>query len=585
MKVYDAFLLGFFTDFLNRIDKLSPSDLKEFCRVEALNYLNKFDECLEYTKNNPLMFFSFKLSVFEYFPKFYNEKFLKVDNYFEHFKDILLKEFYDTINKDKILKSNPLSEVVICDIFVYMLDISNQFFESRLCFPEYLKLKKDIFNWLKQMEQRHTDSYEENISEENKIWKALIFERIGTVYSYYDKNKEKLYYELSLSCKPNVFALNDIINFNEEDNDEEAWNYLECFKKQWNYFKPIEDTEYYPIFNSIADLGDTHNITLQEQEKYYLLAIKIVEQMKYKAITESYPFYNLALLLEERKDFKKAEFYLKEAKKILEQACDIKIANIDDISKLLYFIDDFQDYLYELCKCQIYQKQKKSYEKPLSLMEDMRGKLDTLSREQSASINYYITLLKSKIYDIKKDYDEFIKIIEDCLKAEEGFLSKKQKSDLKSRLAYGYFNINAFDKYYKLITEAIDLDPENEYILKLLASLSFLKEISFLSKDHRKELRKSFIISAIILMLPIAIFFNFCIFLIFRKKDLNSLQFDTFLQILNSPFSIICFILAAIVFLIAFIRPIISKIEIKGIGIQFKEYELPSRERKSEYNI
>jgi len=80
-------------------------------------------------------------------------------------------------------------------------------------------------------------------------------------------------------------------------------------------------------------------------------------------------------------------------------------------------------------------------------------------------------------------------------------------------------------------------------------------------------------------------FFNFCIFLIFRKKDLNSLQFDTFLQILNSPFSIICFILAAIVFLIAFIRPIISKIEIKGIGIQFKEYELPSRERKSEYNI
>jgi len=580
-KGYDAFLLGFFTDFLNRIDELPSSDLKEFCRVEALNYLNKFDECLEYTKNNPLMFFSFKLSVFEWFPKFYNEKFLKVDNYFEHFKDILLKEFYDTINKDKILKSNPLAEVVICDIFVYMLEISNQFFESRLCFPEYLKLKKDIFNWLKQIEQRHTDSYEENISEEeNKIWKALIFERIGQVYSYYDKNKEKLYYELSLSCKPNVFALNDIINFNGEDNDEEAWDYLECFKKQWKYFKPIEDTEYYPIFNSIADLGDTHNITLQEQKKYYLLAIKIVERMEYKTISESYPFYNLALLLEEKKDFKKAEFYLQEAKKILEQACDIKIANIDDISKLLYFIDDFQDYLYELCKCQIYQKQKKSYEKTLSLMEDMRGKLDTLFREQSASINYYITLLKSKIYDIKEDYDEFIKIIEDCLKAEEGFLSKKQESDLKSSLAYGYFNINAFDKYHKLITEAIDLDPENEYILKLLASSSFPKEISFLSKDHCKELGKSSIISAIILMLLTTIF------LIFRNKDLNSLlQLDTFLQILNSPFGIIGSILAAAIFLITFIRPIISKIEIKGIGIQFKEYELPSRERKSEYNI
>ena len=582
MKVYDAFLLGFFTDFLNRINELPSSDLKEFCRVEALNYLNKFDECLEYTKNNPLMFFSFKLSVFKWFPKFYNEKFLKVDNYFEHFKDILLKEFYDTINKDKILKSNPLAEVVICDIFVYMLDISNQFFESRLCFPEYLKLKKDIFNWLKQMEQRHTDSYEENISEEeNKIWKALIFERIGQVYSYYDENKEKLYYELSLSCKPNIFALDDIINyFNEEDNDEEAWNYLECFKKQWKYFKPIEETEYYPIFNSIADLGDTHNITLQEQEKYYLLAIKIVERMEYKTITESYPFYNLALLLEEKKDFKKAEFYFQEAKKILEQACDIKIVNIDDISKLLYFIDDFKDYLYELCKCQIYQKQKKSYEKTLSLMEDMRGKLDTLFREQSASINYYITLLKSKIYDIKEDYNRFIKVIEDCLKAEEGFLSKEQESDLKSRLADGYFNINAFDKYYKLINEAIDLDPENDYILKLLASSSFPKEISFLSKDHRKELWKSSKISAIILMLPIAIF------LIFRNKDLNSLlQLDTFLQILNSPFGIIGSILAAAIFLITFIRPIISKIEIKGIGIQFKEYELPSRERKSEYNI
>jgi hypothetical protein len=141
-KGYDAFLLGFFTDFLNRIDELPSSDLKEFCRVEALNYLNKFDECLEYTKNNPLMFFSFKLSVFEYFPKFYNEKFLKVDNYFEHFKDILLKEFYDTINKDKILKSNPLAEVVICDILLYMLDISNQFFESGFCFPEYLNLRK-----------------------------------------------------------------------------------------------------------------------------------------------------------------------------------------------------------------------------------------------------------------------------------------------------------------------------------------------------------------------------------------------------------------------------------------------------------
>jgi tetratricopeptide (TPR) repeat protein len=576
MKVYDAFLLGFFTDFLNRINELPSSDLKEFCRVEALNYLNKFDECLEYTKNNPLMFFSFKLSVFKWFPKFYNEKFLKVDNYFEHFKDILLKEFYATINKDKILKSNPLAEVVICDIFVYMLDISNQFFESRLCFPEYLKLKKDIFNWLKQMEQRHTDSYEENISEEeNKIWKALIFERIGQVYSYYDENKEKLYYELSLSCKPNIFALDDIINyFNEEDNDEEAWNYLECFKKQWKYFKPIEETEYYPIFNSIADLGDTHNITLQEQEKYYLLAIKIVERMEYTTILESYPFYNLALLLEERKDFKKAEFYFQEAKKILEQACDIKIVNIDDISKLLYFIDDFQDYLYELCKCQIYQKQKKSYEKTLSLMEDIRGKLDTLSKEQSASMNYYITLLKSKIYDIKKDYDEFIKIIEDCLKAEEGFLSKELESDLKSRLAYGYFNINAFDKYYKLITEAIDLGPKNEYILKLLALSSFPKEISFLSKDHLKMILKNcFFIILPIMLLPVLY---------------SLLQLDTLLQISNSYFGIFCFIIAGAIFLITFIEPIISKIrkiEIKGIGIQFKEYELPYRERKSEYNI
>jgi len=223
----------------------------------------------------------------------------------------------------------------------------------------------------------------------------------------------------------------------------------------------------------------------------------------------------------------------------------------------------------------------------------MRGKLDTSSREQSASMNYDITLLKSKIYDIKKDYDEFIKVIEDCLKAEEGFLSKKQKSDLKSRLAYGYFNIHAFDKYYKLINEAIDLDPENYYILKLLASSSFPKKISFLSKDHRKELWKSSKISAIILMLPIAI--SFAISLISGNEDLNSLlqelnsllQLVTFLQILNSSFSkicFICFILAAI-FLIAFIRPIISKIEIKGIGIQFKEYELPSRERKSEYNI
>jgi tetratricopeptide (TPR) repeat protein len=575
MKVYDAFLLGFFTDFLNRIDELPSSDLKEFCRVEALNYLNKFDECLEYTKNNPLMFFSFKLFVFEWFPKFYNEKFLKVDNYFEHFKDILLKEFYDTINKDKILKSNPLAEVVICDILLYMLDISNQFFESGFCFPEYLKLKKDIFNWLKQIEQRHTDSYEENISEEeNKIWKALIFERIGQIYSYYDKNKEKLYYELSLSCKPNVFASNDIINFNGEDNDEEVWDYLECFKKQWKYFKPIEDTEYYPIFNSIADLGDTHNITLQEQEKYYLLAIKIVEQMKYKTIIESYPFYNLALLLEEKKNFEKAEFYLKEAIRILEQACDIKITDVDDINKLFLFIDDFQDYLYELCKCQIYQKQKKSYKKTLSLMEDIRGKLDTLSRKQSASMNYDITLLKSKIYDIKEDYDEFIKVIEDCLKAEEGFLSKEQESDLKSRLAYGYFNINAFDKYYKLITEAINLDPKNNYILKLLASSSFPKEISFLSKDHLKMILKNcFFIILPIMLLPVLY---------------SLLQLDTLLQISNSYFGIFCFIIAGAIFLITFIEPIISKIrkiEIKGIGIQFKEYELPYRERKSEYNI
>ncbi|MGD9901785.1 MAG: hypothetical protein AB7S47_00205 [Desulfurella sp.] len=292
METHDTFLLGFFTDCLNNLDNQgSHTDLELYYRLQSLFYLNKFDkyyEFIQHFEENPevkqfqfitsldttypyiiakMLRFSFKLFAFDYSPKVCSELklFSNDKTYYDNFNE-LLKEFNEIqykMQKGKNIQ-NELFVVVLLGIFSYILGISETFFEKfrenkTIAFP-YLDIKRKIFSMLQEIEQYYYNDYnnKEN-KEESVIWKSLILYLIGDVYSYYDefKFKEILLYEQSLSLKPNVFALDRILNYYIDDEKEEfALSYFKNFEKTINPCKLLIETEYKPLLELIVEINE-----------------------------------------------------------------------------------------------------------------------------------------------------------------------------------------------------------------------------------------------------------------------------------------------------------------------------------------
>ena len=596
METHDAFLLGCFTDCLKNLNNQdSQTDLELYYRLQSLCYLNKFNEynqLINSFEENPeakqfliktleldianidiitkMLRFSFKLFAFDYSPKVCGEFKLFSNNktYCDNFND-LLKEFneiQDKIQWGKILK-NSFFVAVLLDVFSYILGISKTFFEKfgenkSIAFA-CLDIKRKIFSLLQEIEQYYSNDYnnEEN-KEESIIWKLLISYLIGDVYYYYSgfKFKEILLYEQSLSLKPNVFALDRILNYyNDNKKEEVALSYFKNFEKTINSCKSLIETEYYPLLGSIAEID---GIGFDKNEIYERI-ISFIENLESKTIAESYPYYNFALLKQEKNNFKDAENYLEKAKKILEETCEL--SNISELGQkdkeiLIYFIDDVRDYLYELCKCQINQKNKRSYKSTIKILENVKSVLP--NGRKKTQTDYDITFLESKIADSEKDYKKLVKTIENFLNNKENYISKKEKSELKSRLAYGYLKLQDLEKYNSLIKEAIELDHENKFALQLISMVP--QQTEFLSKTHIKEIAGSFIIACIMLLVAVHLF---CISCIYEDPD--------------SRILITGFIVFSLIIGIPYIKPIIKKLSIKGIGeIEF----LPSKANK-EANI
>jgi hypothetical protein len=182
---------------------------------------------------------------------------------------------------------------------------------------------------------------------------------------------------------------------------------------------------------------------------------------------------------------------------------------------------------------------------------------------KTTQTDYDITFLESKIADSKKDYKKLVKTIEDFLNNKENYISKKEKSELKSRLAYGYLKLQDLEKYNSLIKEAIELDHENKFALQLILMVTQQTEqTEFLSITHIKEIAGGFIIACIMLLVAVHLF---CIS-IYEDPD--------------SRILIIGFIVFSLIIGIPYIKPIIKKFSIKGIEIEF----LPSKANK-EANI
>ncbi|MGB9763722.1 MAG: hypothetical protein ACPLW7_07045, partial [Minisyncoccia bacterium] len=103
-KSYNSFLLGFFTNFINSSQDIKPSDLKDFCYLESLFWLNRFDDYLEKLnsidkENRKLFTLCFKLFALDYISSFYSKNFLNSESYdYEIESKKLLKDFYEVID-------------------------------------------------------------------------------------------------------------------------------------------------------------------------------------------------------------------------------------------------------------------------------------------------------------------------------------------------------------------------------------------------------------------------------------------------------------------------------------------------------
>ncbi|AEE14723.1 Tetratricopeptide TPR_1 repeat-containing protein [Thermodesulfobium narugense DSM 14796] len=586
--IYNAFLFGFFTDFLKSSEDLPDSSLKDFCRLESLFWLNDFDEYFEYIKElsskdasiGYLLEFNFKLFTLNLIPKIYVEKIKKSDNY-EYQKEFksLLPEFYRILEKplDKDISTFCLK--VLLDIFCYILGIAKNLFSIKeIPFSEYIKLKTNIFTKVQQIESEFQNQNFD--SEEYRIWQALIYKGIADVYSYYDEfsHMERLYYEKSLSVRENIFALLDLVDYIYSDDDKyEAWNYLKNFEKYFNYEKVLNETKYLIYFDTKAQFSEYQS--KQELKDNYLKAIRLIEKMKYKTISESYFYYNLGLSLEDEKDYLRSEENFNKALEILKNACQIPDlsykSNTKNRKNLIYFLYDFEDYLYELCLCQINLNKLEDYEETLGNMENIKNELSSQGyQEEKADISYDITLLKVKNFENnlekdKKGYKELIEIIEKCLVENKVLLSNEQKAKLKVRLAIVYLENDSLDKYNELIKKAIDLDPDNKAVLKIIG-MKNQQKTKFLSNEHWWEIAKSFSIPVVIFILIFAIV---CLSENYFVPELPGLIYTLFIVIV---------IVYCLLPVITFIYPIISRISISNVAIDFAD--IPHKDRKSDFH-
>ncbi|MGC8791496.1 MAG: hypothetical protein ACP5PO_08350 [Desulfurella sp.] len=555
-------MFGFFTDFIQKSQDIKPSDLKDFCYLESLFWLNRFDDYLEKLnsidkENRKLFILCFKLFALDYIPSFYSKNFLNSESYdYEIESKKLLKDFYEAIDFRLDQKFTYLPFVMF-DIFVYVLQISKTLFENhKLSFSEYINLKLNVMQKINQIETDYND-----LTNNNQIWSALFYNRIADVYSYYEEFSHKtiMYYEKSLSAKLNIFALHGLVDIlYDKDKKDEAWKYILNFEKSLNKnlycdlaIENIEKTEFYDFFD-LKSRFSTYQ-SLQDEMNNYMKAIELIEAMPHQTIVETYPIYNLGLLLSKKeKKYCLAEKTFKRSLELLEKATGIDIKQLDN-KNFVFFLNDFQDYLYEICNCQIELKKQEDYKNTLTKLENIKYKLDYVEyRNERASIDYDIALLESKINTKNNNYDNLIQRIEKTLKENENFLSEEQKSDLTARLAYSYFQTDNINKYNELINEAIALNPQNEIILKIATPNTHKY---FLSKDHLKNFYKSFLYGAPFLVL----------FLLFVCVGL-------YLKKLPDVLLITTLILSFILSLVTFLEPIIKKFSFgtKGFEIEFK---------------
>ncbi len=349
----------------------------------------------------------------------------------------------------------------------------------------YLSLKKNTLNFVETIIDKYST---QNEDDEMRTRKFLIFYFVALLYDALDfKDKAIEYYEKSLFYKMNIFALDNLIDSLSED-DETLYEAQSYFLYAKNKFK-IDETEYWLFLTTIATLFEDEN--KRTAEEYYNKAIKIIENQKYKTIDASYPYFNLALLKKEFKDYKIAEQYFLKALDILQDATNIKLKKPIP-NNITYFLEDFQDYLYEVCNVKILQNDK-SLDKEFRKYSELIYRIIQITarnnlNDERASLKYDISLLESKYYDSKKNYKKAKAVIENCLTTEESYLSKEQKADLKARLAYFYYKMNDLERYKENILKALELDPENESALKLMAQISISREnTEFLSKKHIKK--------------------------------------------------------------------------------------------------
>lgn len=283
--------------------------------------------------------------------------------------------------------------------------------------------------------------------------------------------------------------------------------------------------------------------------------------MKYKTIAESYSYYNLALIKEKIKKYQIAEEHIRKALEILQEATDINInGNFSD--ELLYFLEDFRDYLYEKCKIQIFQDKKEDYNSTLKILNLICEKVNNLKYYNlRASLEYDIALLKSKIYDSQKKYDKIVEYLERCLDKEENYLSDEEEADLRARLAYGYWKISKFEKCYENINKSVELDPSNPTCLKLISSMSQPGSSKLYSRMHLKQIGITLLMSTAIIL--------FIFQLIVKITISESLSFILLIAFLLSVYIVILY-------------PLITSLKIGSAEIRFKELEIPVKEPKIE---
>ncbi|MEM3473738.1 MAG: hypothetical protein QW735_04030 [archaeon] len=561
LNIFDSYLLGFFTDFIDFAEniKSEKTNLIKFCYLSSLLELNKFDkyhsEIEQITDETKSLFnFYFELFTFDLIPSYYNLRFNSIDNYYDSFER-LSQDFDKYVNLDYINSDSACFHLIELGICYQFLSIFSVFFKyQKYSLTEYTRKRDVIFQCLKTIEHKYLFETPTN-AQEKLIEKALVFYWIGSVYSYYDdyKHKEKIYYEKSISCKMNIFALTDLIDLENED----SVDYLKTAVQSWNFHKPIAQTEYYPYFIAKTYLKEIGN---EAKKDCYYRAISIIEKMNYKTTIESYPYFNLALIKEELSNHKMSEHYLEKSIEILQNATGITLGESSS-NNIIYFLDDFQDFLYEKCKTQISQNHKMKYNSTLDILYFICEKIEKLGYSYlKAKLKYDIILLKIYICSHKRKCNDIIEDLEKFLAQEEEYLLDKQKSEIRARLAYEYYSRSNLDKYNENIKKAVDLDANNKTVLKLIA-LTKSKNINFLDKNHICQIVKITIISFVI-------------------ETILGVFFVKYYNIPPIPLLHDLLLFIGIPFLIITFYPLITSLKVGQIEIKFRDIDIPLKDQK-----